>query len=346
MESRKVQRVGYSTFSISLPKGWVREAGLKQGDIVMLLPEKDGSIKVVPGSMVERKTHTEEYVVNSDLCDEPGMLERLIVGNYILGRDVFSVTSTSRISREHIDEVRRIAHRLMGLGIVQETPQQIDLQCSIDPTRFKIDMLLRRLSVIASTIHTEAMQALAEPNYELADDAIRREDEADMMYWLSLRLLLSAQRDRIIGDKIGLEESSHILYYALITRYLELIADRAEYIARMAIEFQTRSKEKTSKHLMNRIVNMGELSHNVFLKAMDCVFTGDIEVANSLLEMARVIRDEHERLLKEIPEFPILRTVVLELNRIADHGASVAVIAINKALEKPTKICYNRSFKL
>lgn len=346
MESRKVQRVGYSTFSISLPKGWVREAGLKQGDIVMLLPEKDGSIKVVPGSMVERKTHTEEYVVNSDLCDEPGMLERLIVGNYILGRDVFSVTSTSRISREHIDEVRRIAHRLMGLGIVQETPQQIDLQCSIDPTRFKIDMLLRRLSVIASTIHTEAMQALTGPNYELADDAIRREDEADMMYWLSLRLLLSAQRDRVIGDKIGLEESSHILYYVLITRYLELIADRAEYIARMAIEFQTRSKEKTSKHLMNRIVNMGELSHNVFLKAMDCVFTGDIEVANNLMEMARVIRDEHERLLKEIPELPILRTVVLELNRIADHGASVAVIAINKALEKPTKICYNRSFKL
>lgn len=345
MESRKVQRVGYSTFSISLPKEWVKESGLKQGDILMLLPEKDGSLKIVPGSMAERKIQSEEYLINSDLCNEPGMLERLIVGNYILGRDMFSVVSSTRISRMHTDEVRKIAHRLMGLGIVQETPQQIDLQCSIDPTRFKIDMLLRRLSVIASTIHAEAMQGLTESNHELADDAIRREDEADMMYWLSLRLLLSAQHDRIIGDKIGLEEPSHILYYGLITRYLELIADRAEYIARLAIEFQTRSKEKTSKHLMNRIANMGELSHNVFLKAMDCVFTGDIEVANSLLEMARVIRNEHETLLKEIPELPILRTVVIELDRIADHGASVAVIAINKALEKPTKICYGRSFK-
>ena len=345
MESRKVQRVGYSTFSISLPKAWVKESGVKQGDILMLLPEKDGSLKVLLGSMVERKTQPEEYVINSDLCDEPGMLERLIVGNYILGRDVFSVVSSTRISREHINEVRKIAHRLMGLGIVQETPQQIDLQCSIDPTRFKIDMLLRRLSVIASTIYTEAMQALTESNQEVADDAIRREDEADMMFWLSLRLLLSAQRDRIMGDKIGLEEPSHILYYGLITRYLELIADRAEYIARMAIEFHTRSREKTGKHLMSRIANMGELSHNVFVKAMDCVFTGDIEVANNLLEMARVIRDEQEELLKEIPEHPTLRTVVSEVNRIADHGASIAVIAINKALEKPTKICYNRSFK-
>jgi len=343
MESRKIQRVGYSTFSVSLPKDWVENTGLKQGDIIMVFPEKDGSLKLVPSSMVERKAQTEEYVINSDLCNESGLLERLVVGNYILGRDVLSIVSSTRISREHIEEVRRVVHRLMGLGIVQETPQQIDLQCSIDPTRFKIDMLMRRLSVIASTMHTEAMQALTESNQELADDAIQREDEADMMYWLAFRLLLSAQRDRTIADKIGLDEPSLILPYGLITRYLELIADRSEYIARRAIELQTRSKEKIGKPMMNRITNMGELAHNVFIKAMDCVFSGDIQVANNLLEIARVIRSEHERLLRELPELPILRTVVLELDRIADHGASIAVIAINKALEKPSKICSLKS---
>jgi len=342
MESRKIQRVGYSTFSVSLPKDWVENIGLKQGDLIMVITEKDGSLKLIPSSMVERKKQSEEYVIDSDICNEPGLLERLIVGNYILGRDVFSVVSSTRISRAQVDEVRKIAHRLMGLGIVQETPKQIDLQCSIDPTRFKIDMLLRRLSVIASTMHTEAMQALTESNQELAEDAIRREDEADMMYSLALRLLLSTQRDRTMGDKIGLEEPSHILYYGLVTRYLELIADRAEYIAGRAIELQTRGKEKASKNLMSRIANMGELAHNVFLKAMDCIFTGDIQVANNLLEMARVIRSEHEKLISELPEFPILRTVILELARIADHGSSIAVIAINKALEKSSKICSTR----
>jgi phosphate uptake regulator len=145
-----------------------------------------------------------------------------------------------------------------------------------------------------------------------------------------------------MGDKIGLEEPSHILYYGLVTRYLELIADRAEDIAKRAIELQTRGREKASKHLMNRIANMGELAHNVFLKAMDCVFTGNIEVANNLLEIARVIRGEHERLMEELPQLPILRTVVLELNRIADHGSSIAVIAINKALEKSSNVCSSR----
>ncbi len=90
---------------------------------------------------------------------------------------------------------------------------------------------------------------------------------------------------------------------------------------------------------MRDVVSLSELAHNVFLKAMDCVFTGNIEVANNLLEITEVIGREHERLMKGFPELPVLRTVVLELARIADTGAGIAVIAINKALEKSSKIC-------
>jgi len=339
MESRKIQRVGYSTFSVSLPKDWVENMGLKQGALIMVLPEKDGSLKLIPSSMVERQAQIEEYIINSDLCNEPRMLERLIVGNYTLGRDAFKIVSSTRISSMHAEEVRQIARRLMGLGIVQETPQRIDLQCSIDPTKFRIDMLMRRLSVIASTMNTEAMQALTESNQEMAEDAIRREDEADMMYWLAIRLLLSAQHDRVIADKIGLEEPSQILYYTLITRYLEMIADHAESIARRAIEFKSHGKERTSKNAMRRIINLSELAQSVFLKAMDCVFSRNIEIANNVLEITKVIRNERERLMEELPESPILRTVVLDLTRIADNGAGIAVIAINRALEKTSKIC-------
>jgi Na+/phosphate symporter len=226
----------------------------------------------------------------------------------------------------------------MGLGIVQETPERIDLQCSVDPTKFKLDMLMRRLVVIASTIYTEAMQSLTESNIELAEDAIRREDEADMMYWLAIRLLFSAQRDRVVADKIGLEEPLHIMYYALISRYLEVIADHSENIARRAIDFKG-SERKGSRQAMRDIVSLSELAHTVFLKATDCVFTGDIDVANNLLEITEVIGREHERLMKVFPELPVLRTVVLELATIADTGAGIAVIAINKALEKSSKFC-------
>jgi len=342
LESRKVQRVGYSTLSISLPRAWVNDVGLKQGDLVTFLQERDGSLRLMPSELAERKVKAEEFVVNSDLCEEPGMLERIVVGNYILGRDVITIVSCDRLENTHVEEVRRTVHRLFGLGIVEETPNRIVLQCSIDPAKFKIDMLIRRLSVIASTMQSEAVQALLEFDPKLAEDAIRREDEADMVYWLAMRLLLSAQRVRAIAEKTGLEDPLHILYYGLIIRHLELIADYSEDIARAAIEFEECFKEKVSKHIADRIDNLSQLAHNIFLKAMDCFFTGDVKIAHNLLEIRREIKKEREVLMRELPGVPHLRAVVLALTRIADNGGGIAVMAINKALEKPSKICSPR----
>lgn len=342
MESRKVQKVSYSTLSVSLPRGWVKDVGLKKGDLIMFLREKDGSLKLMPRELAAREAKAEEFVVNSDLCDEPGMLERIVVGNYILGRDVITITSSSRLKGTHVEEVRRMVRRLFGLGIVEETPNRVVLQCSIDPAKFKIDMLIRRLSLIAATMQNEAVQAFLEFDPKLAEDTIRREDEVDMVYWLAMRLLLSAQRVRAIAEKTGLEDPLHILYYGLIIRYLELIADYAENIARTAIEFKERRNERISKQVIMRIHNMSELAHNIFLKAMDCFFTGDIKIAHHLLEIRKNIKKEHEILMKELPEIPHLRAIVWTLTRIADNGAGIAMMAINKALEKPSKLCSSR----
>jgi len=338
MESRKVQQVGYSTLSVSLPRNWVKDTGLKPGDLIVFLPEKDGSLKLMPSALAERKEEVEEFVINSDLCDEEGMLERLIVGNYILGRDTIRIISSERIKSTHIEEVRDILRRLIGLGIVEETPSQILLQCSIDPTKFQMDMLLRRLSVIASTMLTETTQALVELNSELAKDAIRREDEADMVYWLALRLLFSAQRIRAVAEKIGFEDPLQILHYGLTLVYLELIADYTEKIAKRVVSFEE-YKDVMNQHAMEMISNLSELAHAIFQKAMDCFFSGDIKIANSVLEARKVIKMEEERLMRELPEIPHLRAIALCLTRIADRGAGIAVIAVNRALEKPSKIC-------
>lgn len=194
MESRKLQKVGYSTLSVSLPSNWVRENDLKRGDNIFLIPEKDGALKLFPSKILKTTEGTEEYMCNADLCDDPKMLERIIVGSYILGRDIFTIISSDRVRSDHVDEIRAIMPKLIGLGIVEETPDKITLQCSVDPRKFQIDMLLRRLSIIALTIVKESIQALAESDDSLAKDAINREDEADMMYLLSMRLLVAAQK--------------------------------------------------------------------------------------------------------------------------------------------------------
>ncbi len=348
METRKVQKVGYSSLSVSLPSDWVKETGLKRGDTVFWNEERDGSLKLLPSKLVKSREEVREYICNCDLCDEPKMLERIIVGSYILGRDIFSIISSERIPSEHIEEIRGIMRKLVGLGIVEETTDRITLQCSVDPRKFQLDMLLRRLSVISLTIVKEAVQALVDSDESLAKSAMKREDEADMMYLLAMRLLISAQRKKGVAEEIGLKDPLHILYYGLMLRYLELIADYAQDIARRVIVLLRRYKDQLPNWAVERIGNLNDLAHDLVLKAVDCFFIGDIKIANSVLEMMSFIELERDRLIRELPEIPTIRCILWDIARIADNGAGIALKAINNALEKKTKICspgWSTSFK-
>ena len=342
MSHRKLQKVGHSSISVSLPRKWVKEMNLKRGDAVVVVPENDGSLKIFPSDTLEQDQRAEEYICNSDLCDDPKMLERIIVGSYILGRDIFSVISSERMRSEHIEEVRGIISKLIGLGIVEETSDRIVLQCSVDPRKFHLDMLLRRLSIISLTIVEEAVQALVDFDTSLARDAMKREDEADMMYLLAMRLLISAQRRREVAEEIGLEDPLHILYFGLMLRYLELIADYAEEIARQVAELLRRYRDRLPGWVVERIGQLNDLAYDLVLKSVDCFFIGDVKIANSILEMQKFIESERDKLMQKLPEIPHLRLILWNITRIADNGKGIAFIAINSALERKTKICSTR----
>ncbi len=60
-----------------------------------------------------------------------------------------------------------------------------------------------------------------------------------------------------------------------------------------------------------------------------------MKIANSVLEMRQVVDMEEEKLMRELPDVPHLGAVALLNARIAESGAGIAVIALDRALEKP-----------
>jgi phosphate uptake regulator len=339
MEGRKLQKVGYSTLSLSLPSNWVKEMNLKRGDIVFLEPEIDGSLKIMPSKLIDSNERSDEYICNVDLCTDPKMIERIIVGNYILGREYLSIISSDRIQSKHIREIRGIIPSLIGLGIVEETSDRISIQCAIDPRKFSLDLLFRRLSIISLTIVKEALGALTNSDIALAEDAISREKEADMIYLLSMRLLISAQRKRKVAEETGLKNPYLIVSYGLMLKFLEMISDYAEGIARHVIELLQKYEEKIPAWVIEKIKTLGDLAHDLVLKSVDSFFLGDLKIANSLLEMLEFIESERDRLIKDLPEIPHLQLIIWNITRIADNGGAIAFQAINNSLEKKTGIC-------
>lgn len=341
MESRKVQRAGYSSLSVSLPIDWAKTVGLKQGDTIFLTREKDNSLKLTLHDQLMRKAEAEEFIINSDLCTEKGMLERIIVGNYVIGRDALRIVSSKRMMSEHMKETRGIMRNLIGMSMVEATRNEIFLQCSIDPAKFKLDMLIRRLSAIALTMLEEAIQAVLDFDSQLAKDVILREDEANAMYWLITRLLHSAQRDRTVAEKINLEEPLQIPEDRLISKSIEKIADCAKNMAKRAI-LLAEYKSKTvsfEAEAVEQLSTLGKTICGMFQKSMESIFSGDIKCANESLELKESIDEKEEKLMQELPSHIYLRSILLCLARIAENSATIAAIAINRALEKPSDLC-------
>src|SRR3989454_355198 len=172
MEARKVQKVGYSTLIVSLPKDWVEEVGLKQGDIVTFRRESDGGITVYPGLTKERENH--RYMIDADLCDGPNLLTRIITANYLTGHDTIQITSKKELSSRHLEGVRGVSRGLTGLGIVGQTLKSVTLQSCVDPTKCPIYGLMRRLQIILSSMLEQAVKSGVEGPMARADVGLHR----------------------------------------------------------------------------------------------------------------------------------------------------------------------------
>jgi len=345
MESRKIQKVGAATLTISLPKNWVTQRSLKKGDQVFLVEEGD-TLRIMPGpAMEERRRQWEQYLIDADLCDDAGLLERIIVGNYVLGRQKLIVKSSGRLRSEHIEEVRRTSKKLMGLGIIEETASKITLQCSLDPANYPLDALIKRLFNLGATMLDEALEAVVTGDKVLAEDAIKREDDADMMYWLILRLVLSAQMDEALVEQLGMRSRLEIPGYRVIARDLEKVADHAEEIAKAVLTLLS-NKVDISPSFAKQLKDLAEAVTEAYGKAIGGLLSRDIKQANEAVHMQESIEKREQDLarlmLKEYDDPRVIipfRAVINGIIKMSEYAHSIAVIAFNRYLEKPSNLC-------
>ncbi len=341
-EGRKIQKVGAATLTISLPKSWVSEWNLKKGNQIFIVEEGD-SLRILPGpAMEERKRKLETYAIDADLCDEPGLLERIIVGNYVLGRQKIIVRSATRLRSEHVEEVRESSKKLMGLGIIEETSSAITLHSSLDPSNYPVDDLIKRLYALGATMFREAVEALVTGDRRLAADAIKREDDADMMYWLILRLVLTAQADKALAEALGVRSQLEIVQYRIVGRDLEAVADCGEVVARAVVTLLEK-KVDISPSIAKQVKELTEAVTGICNQALGGLLSRDIKQANGAISQREGVRKREQDLLRtmlkdyENPEILIpFRAILDGIVEMSEYGHSIAVVAINRYLERPT----------
>ena len=338
MDTRKVQRLGPSTLAMTLPADWAQEHGVEKGDEVSLRRGGKGTITVLAESATGEET---EAIIHADELGA-GAVERAILAQYVLGRRIIRVQQEEGVlPSEHINAVYQAETQLMGLGVVEETPESIAIRCSVDPEDFTLDNLLERLENTGSTMRGEAIKALARGNPDLAQRALNRERQANKIFVLLLRLIFTAYQNPNLARAVGLDSGFPLIGYRSIAKNLELTADNAEDIAEIVV--RTDGHElNVDASTMRRIREYTEQVDEITEKAVQAAVERDYDLTIEVRALFHEISDREQEILDDLPEMQNrdllqVREVLVSLQQTAQFAMFNAEIAANLALNEQSE---------
>jgi phosphate uptake regulator len=342
-ETRKVQKLGYSSVGISLPKEWALSNGLKPGAVVGIVTEEDGTLRIRAGPPEDLTVHS-EATIDADEWTTPEALTRVITGSYIVGRNTIRVRSREELTPEHLKEVHEAVRGLTGLTIVNQGPKFVTIENFAEPTRFPIDGLLRRLHYLTSRMERLALGALTGRADGNVEEVPRMEAEVDRLYWLVVRQLLLASKNRSIAGMIGEVEPRHLLGDRVVAITLENIGDLWEEVAAGAIPL-VKGSRRIPKGFGSALGPRSDRLERVIDLTMTAFFTSDLTKANEALDEVAAFEAELRELASSVPllrcdrkgEFcttcTLLRSVLRPVEHVAKLYGTIAQLTMNRSLE-------------
>jgi phosphate uptake regulator len=332
METRKVQRLGPSTLAMTLPAEWAQEHGVEKGDEVSLRLGGKGSLTVMPESA---DSGDSEATIFAEHLDAEA-LERAIIAQYVLGRRIIHIESEDTLESDHINAVYNAETQLMGLGVIEETPNLIAIRCPVDPADFTLNNLLERLENTGSTMRSEAIKALAHGNPDLARRALNRERQANKIFVLLLRLIFTAYQNPTMARAVGLEDGFPLIGYRSIAKNLELTADNAQDIAEIVIETNGNALDADT---IRPIRELTDDVDEITAKAVQAAVERDYELYIAIRTLFRTISERTQDILSDLPEMSNedllrVREVLVSLQVTAGYAMRNAEIAANLALNE------------
>jgi phosphate uptake regulator len=339
METRKVQRLGPSTLAMTLPAEWATAQQVEKGDEVSIRMGSKGTLTVTPASVQQEES---EAIIHARELDADSV-ERAILAQYVLGRRVIDVSAAEgeTLDSSAINAVYNAETQLMGLGVIEETPESIAIRCSVDPEDFTLDNLLMRLESTGSTMRNEAIKAIDRGNPDLAQRALNRERQANKIFVLLLRLIFTAYQNPNLASAVGLDGGFPLIGYRSIAKNLELTADNAEDIAEIALTLDDHTldvDEATMRQVRAFTDQVNELTEAGVTAAVD----RDYDQAIAVKAMFREIEDRETEILGQLDEMANaellrVRQLLVSLQETAQYAVRNAEIATNLALDEDSE---------
>lgn len=223
---------------------------------------------------------------------------------------------------------------MVGTEIVIDTPVELTLQVLLNYPELSVQNALSRMSIIASSMHKEALNTLEKLDYSAAKSVIETDREVNRFSLYIVRLLkLSVTNPRLVKE-IGLSNQRECLGYRLIAKSVERTADHATKIAENVLLL----KEPADAKLLDKILQLSALAISMFENSMEALFRHDFKLAESVIEKrAEIHKLEKEAVIfshnTKIEEVANLRLLIESVRRTAEYASDISEVVLNLNVE-------------
>jgi phosphate uptake regulator len=336
-ERRKVQKVGYSTLSVSIPRGFAKDLNLKPGDSLLFREDADGTLRLIPTTA---SAESSRVTIRAEQAGGEGMIARLIVGSYALGYDTIEIVGKGNLNRATVDKAVETIKRLRGLEVVESDERHVVAQSFTDPTKFPVDSLIKRLQVLVSRSLDNVTEALDLKKTGSLNEVKRVQDEIDELYWLIVRQLLIALNRRELSSEIGIESPLHATGDRVAAKTLDEIGSIILEVAEELIRLRgqgTKIDPKVASAMRKLATKAGE----AFNTTMESLLASDIRLAAKSVYLV----DETLQLEKDITyetlekgDYAYARVLVSFFGQLARYCNIIIEIASHRLLRRTTRV--------
>ncbi|MEM2973072.1 MAG: phosphate uptake regulator PhoU [Candidatus Caldarchaeum sp.] len=337
--ARRVQRVGSGTLTVSLPRRWVEKTGLKPGDVVSIVELSDSVLK-----LETKPTRTPQHTVftlDVSKIKDSKLLSRLLIGAYLQGFEEMNIIGGDGISEEMQAAVSSTVDLLPGVEIVEQSFRKIVIQSFLDPSKFPVSGIIKRMQVMLTIGINNLAEALKEGRPEVLAEVEKMETKVDELYFLCIRQIFFSVKREVWGEEFS-DPYIGAIGDRLVVRALEEIADSLKLAAD---EVNTLIGKELPKSGVNKLVKLLESIQVVFGKTMKAFLSLDIQLANEIIEITTQEYGEEMSLNEVFPQnihnveqMISLRNFVYNVVNIARNCKIIAEVTLNRFVRTPSKL--------
>ncbi len=170
--------------------------GLKRSSVVSIVQRDDMSLSIQPKG-IESPERVKKVIIIINQGEKPDSVVRRLVSSYINGYNIIQIRSTEkRIDLETRFAIKDfVRKKLVGTEILSDLPNELTLQILLSYSELSVKDALRRMSIIAASMHRDAVQTLSTDNPRIAKEIVNMDDEVDRFSFYVIRLLNVAVMD-------------------------------------------------------------------------------------------------------------------------------------------------------